>query len=532
MRNRPPILGVMDYAATEAATPPVRKRRGHKLVLTICAVAVLALLATAAILLAVKWPFTQARMLEELATVTSGSVQIHGFRTTYFPPGCVMERVEFRQAGNSGSPPLLTAERLTIRANYRGLFRKRVEVMHLEDVRLDMGQKKQKSKSGVTETGSNGSSNVNSTTIAEIDVDRAVIEFPRKEKPPLLFNVHRLTFGTFVQGKPTSFHVTVDNPLPPGFVGADGQFGPWDTADIAATPLSGTYRFTDAKLRSLGGIAGTLSSQGSFAGPARTLRVQGATDTPDFEVKSAANPVHLRTQFQAVVNCTNGDVTLQSIRGELEKTSFAVAGEVAGKTNPRSKVASLQVNDAGGRIEDWLRLLAPAQTPAMTGPISFQAHVTVPGGRRPFIQRVRLGGDFELTDVAFTKEKTQHGVSELSLRAQGQKLPDEKEPLPKIPGNLSGHVDLFDGAAHFTKLSFTVPGAHASMHGTYSFIDETIDLHGQLEVETKFSATATGPKGLVTRVVEPLFAKSRGKGEILPVKLTGSYDHASYGLDK
>jgi hypothetical protein len=233
-----------------------------------------------------------------------------------------------------------------------------------------------------------------------------------------------------------------------------------------------------------------------------------------------------------VVNCTNGDVNLQSIRGELEKTSFAVAGEVAGKTNPHSKVASLQVNDAGGRIEDWLRLLAPEQRPAMTGPISFQAHVTVPGGRRPFLQRVRLGGDFELTGVTFTKEKTKHGVSELSLRAQGQKLPDENEPLPKILGNLSGHVDLFDGVAHFSNLSFTVPGAHASMHGTYSFIDETIELHGHLEVETKFSATATGPKGLVTRVVEPLFAKSRGKGEILPVKLTGSYDHASYGLDK
>jgi hypothetical protein len=72
----------------------------------------------------------------------------------------------------------------------------------------------------------------------------------------------------------------------------------------------------------------------------------------------------------------------------------------------------------------------------------------------------------------------------------------------------------------------------AQMRGTYSFIDERIDLHGQLELETKFSATAAGPKSLVTRVVEPLFAKSRGKGEILPVKLTGSYDHASYGLDK
>src|SRR6202049_1560812 len=107
----------MDYAATEAATPPVSKGRGHKRVLTICAVAVLALLATTAILLAVKWPFTQAKMQEELATATSGSVQIHGFQTKYFPPGCVMEGVEFRQAGNSGGAPFFTAEKLTIPAN-------------------------------------------------------------------------------------------------------------------------------------------------------------------------------------------------------------------------------------------------------------------------------------------------------------------------------------------------------------------------------------------------------------------------------
>jgi hypothetical protein len=265
----------MGAVATKVATPPVSKRRGHKRVLTICAVAVLALLATAAILLAIKWPFTQAKMLDELATATSGSVQIHGFRATHFPPGCVMEGVEFRLAGNFGGPPLLTAEKVTIRANYRGLFRKRVEVMHLEHVRLDMGQKKQKSKSGASETGSNGSSNASSTTIAEIDVDRAVIEFPRKEKPPLLFNVHRLTFGTFVQGKPTAFHVTVDNPLPPGLVGADGQFGPWDTADIAATPLSGTYTFRDAKLRSLGGAGFRSKVRRSSGPPADAISSRG-----------------------------------------------------------------------------------------------------------------------------------------------------------------------------------------------------------------------------------------------------------------
>ena len=212
---------------------------------------------------------------------------------------------------------------------------------------MDMGQREAEIKVGCMRNAvPMAASTEDSTTIAEIIVDRAVIEFPRKEKPPLQFKVHRLTLGNVVPGKPTSFHVTLDNPLPPGHVGVDGQFGPWNASDIAATPLSGTYTFTDAKLGSLAGIAGTLSSQGSFAGPAEALRVQGTTDTPDFEVKSAAHPVHLRTEFQAMVNCTNGDVDLQSIRGHFEKTTLAVAGDVSGKTNPHSKVASLQVDDA------------------------------------------------------------------------------------------------------------------------------------------------------------------------------------------
>jgi hypothetical protein len=36
----------------------------------------------------------------------------------------------------------------------------------------------------------------------------------------------------------------------------------------------------------------------------------------------------------------------------------------------------------------------------------------------------------------------------------------------------------------------------------------------------------------LTRAAEGLLAKGRGKGEILPVKLTGTYGHPSYGLDK
>lgn len=512
------------------------KRHRYTRVLIIAAFVVLTLLAAGAILVIAKWPFTASNIEAVLASAASGNVQIRGFRTTYFPPGCVLEGLEFRQRPGSGGQPLLTAARLTIRANYRGLLFKRIEVMRLEDVQVDMAQRARRSGSAEESGASNSSggapqSSADSVTIEEVVVDRAMIEFPRKAGP-LRFQVHQLTLANFVRGKPTSFHVRLENPLPPGRVAVDGQFGPWNSSDVGATPLSGTYRFTDAKLSALGGIAGTLASQGSFAGPAKALRVNGSANLPDYAVKSAGHPVDLRTQFQAVVNCSNGDVDLQSVRGEFENTSFAVAGPVAGKTNPHSKVASLQVNDAAGRVEDWLRLLAPDQSPAMTGPISFQARVIVPGGSRPFIRRVRLVGDFELTGVGFTKEKSQHGASELSLRARGERVPNARVALPKILGTLSGHVELVDGVANFSTLTFILPGAMAHVHGTYSLIDENIDLHGQLRVDNKFSKTAGGPKGLVTRATETLFARSRGDGEILPVKMTGTYDHPSYGLDK
>jgi AsmA-like protein len=501
---------------------PQSKQPIYKRPFAMAIVVALSLLGAGAILLALKWPFTADEMTAELGSATSGRVRMHGFRVKYFPPGCVIEGVELRQSGDPNSPPLLTAGRLTVRANYRGLFHRRIEFMHLEDVRVDMGQK----GSGETATGTP------SASIAEVVVDRAVIAFPRKRKEALQFVVRRLTLGELVEGKPTSFHVTLENPLPPGNVSVDGQFGPWNSSDIAATPLSGVYTFSKAKLRSLGGISGTLASQGSFAGPARALRVQGRTDVPDYAVSSAEHPVHLRTQFQAIVNCTNGDVALPSIRGEFEKTSFAVAGEVAGKTNARSKVGALQINDAGGRVEDWLHLLAPDQVPPMTGPISFQARVSIPGGTQPFIRRVQLTGDFELTGVEFAKERSQRGTSELSLRAQGHKVPGGKEPLPKIPGRLTGHVELSDGVAYFPNLTFILPGAVANVRGTYSFNDEHIDLHGQLRIDQKFSKTSSGPKGLITRATEALKARSNGDGEILPVKMTGTYDHPEYGLDK
>ncbi len=311
----------MTSHADERGTPAGSPGRAYRTV-KIAAVAFVVLLGIGAALLAAKWPFTRDNIVAQLADAASSTVHIKSFKAHYLPPGCVMEQVQFSKSKDAGSPPLMTVARMTITANFLGLFRGHVSAMHLEDVHVDMAQR----HAGDATKRAGGQSSSSTTTVGEVIVDRAILEFPRKQKPPLRFDIHQLTFGNVVPGKRIAFHAILDNPLPPGHVRVDGQFGPWNDSDIAQTVLTGAYQFSDADLATLGGIAGILSSQGSFDGPAAALRVQGKTDTPDYRVKKANHPVHLKTAFQAVVDCRNGNVELQSIRVQFEKTTAAVQG--------------------------------------------------------------------------------------------------------------------------------------------------------------------------------------------------------------
>jgi hypothetical protein len=96
--------------------------------------------------------------------------------------------------------------------------------------------------------------------------------------------------------------------------------------------------------------------------------------------------------------------------------------------------------------------------------------------------------------------------------------------------NLNGNVELKNGIVTFSTLSFGVPGALAQLHGTYGLMNEQVNLHGTLQVDTRLSKESTGIKSLLLKSVEP-FLKKKGAGEVVPVKLTGSYTHPSYGID-
>jgi hypothetical protein len=95
---------------------------------------------------------------------------------------------------------------------------------------------------------------------------------------------------------------------------------------------------------------------------------------------------------------------------------------------------------------------------------------------------------------------------------------------------LTGQVTLNGGIAKFSDLSFGVPGASARLNGTYNVISHKIDLRGQMQVNTKISNTTTGAKAFLLKMMDPFF-KKRKRGEILPVRISGSYESPSFGLD-
>jgi hypothetical protein len=51
-----------------------------------------------------------------------------------------------------------------------------------------------------------------------------------------------------------------------------------------------------------------------------------------------------------------------------------------------------------------------------------------------------------------------------------------------------------------------------------------------MQVRTKISNTSSGVKAFILKVMDPFF-KKRKKGEILPVRISGTYENPSFGLD-
>jgi hypothetical protein len=476
------------------------------------------------------WPFTRDVVVKALQETFSSTVEVKGFHETYFPPGCIAEGVTFRRNSDDDDPPIAAIEKLTIQGAYWEFFRtpKRVRRVRIEGLRMFVSSGSER----IGNPARPGSPKQSALIVDQITADGAVVEFASGQsgKEPLKFEIHKLMLNSVADDRPMSFHAVLLNAEPPGEIRTKGQFGPLQPQDVGQTRLSGSYDFERADLGVFSGIGGTLASTGKFNGVLEHIEIEGGTDTPDFQVTRSHHPVHLKTQFQGIVNGMDGDVSLSSVRAQFERTSLVSQVEVAKKAAPESvggKTISLGTTELQGQIQDWLRLLAKADHPALTGAMNFKTQVQVPPGKRPFIERVNLQGDFGIDAASFARATTQEKVDNLSQLAQGEKKNDDPASVVE---DLKGHVVLDHAIATFSELSFSVPGALAHLHGTYGLLTQQVNLHGTLQLDHKLSKGSTGVKSVLLKSVEPLL-KKKNAGEIVPIKIGGTFIHPSYGLD-
>ena len=507
---------------------PKASQNKYKLFVRILLVLAGLLLAAIAVLV-VRWPFRRAAVIEQLQETDFGKVEVGTFHETYFPrPGCVLEKVRFQHNPKPGAPPLITIETVRIEGSFSGLFARHVKRVRAEGMHILVSPES---------AGEQFQTPPRSTiVIDQLIADGAVLEISRAEQnQSLKFSFHNFDLSDIGSNGPATFHARFSNPEPPGEITASGKFGPWNAHDFGKTPTSGDYQFQHADLSVFHGIAGLLSSSGKFSGMLDHIEVQGETDVPDFTVTSSSHKVGLRTRFQVEVNGQNGDTSLHQVLANFLRTTVSAKGTVAGEGTKPGKTASVDITTNEGRIQDILLLFSQAERAPMSGITSFHAKVSIPPGSRPFLQKVELHGEFGINAGTFSNSSTQEGVNHMSegalFGAQDRSKAEKKdEDSETVLSDLKGHVLLKDGIARFSDLSFSVPGASVRMQGTYDLINEKINLHGTLKTESQPSNTTSGVKSLMLKVLNPFFKKKR-VGYVMPVKITGTYEHPLFGLD-
>ncbi len=463
-------------------------------------------------------PFSEQAILKELSEASDSQVTARGYHRTHFPsPGCVLERVEFHKGPQHFM--LVSIDKLVIKGTYLGLLRQHVHHINAIHAHIFIPP------FGTNFTFHTEHSNV---VVEELIANGALVEFaPKKPNDkPFVFDVHEALLSNIRWGTPIQYRLKFFNPEPPGEISVAGQFGAWAEGHPNDTPISGQYSFDKANLGIYRGIAGYLSSQGKFAGVLQHIDISGHTDTPDFEVTSGGHKVRLTTEFDAYVDGMHGDTYLKRVEAHLGHTTVVASGSVARAPGQKGKLTQLKLAINRGRIEDILGLFVSAPHSPMAGEASLISNAQFPSGDGSFLKKLKMDGRFGIGEGSFTNQNTQTDVDKLSAGARGQ---DKDHPETVLTG-LQGSVELVEGIARFSRLSFGIPGAQASLHGTYDLESHKVNLHGDMRVETRISKTTTGFKSLLLKVMDPIFKKKK-KGEIVPVHILGTYEKPDIGLD-
>ena len=481
-------------------------------------------------LLATHWPFTEKAITQALEAASGRPVQIGTFSKTYFPPGCIAGGIRFLRHKHPEAPPIITVEKLIVQGSIAGMLTSpnrlsavRVVGMHLviPPTTPDEGAARVPLNSGPGE----------SLAISKITADGVMLEFlpEDRDQKPYVLRIDRLGITDAGSGAAMSYRATLTNTEPPGVIRSEGKFGPWNPNDLGATPVSGSFTYDNIDLGIFKSISGMGHARGQFSGPLARVQTHGSIDVSAFHVDGSDHAVQLATTFDATVNGTNGDVSLNPVVARFRGTRIEVRGRVAGHEGEKGKTADFDVAVPKGRVEDLLFLFTKDE-PGMSGNVTMNGKFRWPPGPRKFLEKIRLDLVFGMGGSRFTNPNTQDSIDRISESAQGERKEVQNEDPRTVLSQLRGNIQVRNGISAISNANFDVPGAHAAVRGTYNLLNQRVDLQGMLDTKGNLSDTTTGFKALVLKAITPLFKKEKSM-RIVPFQITGAYGDTSVGID-
>ena len=428
-------------------------------------------------------------------------------------------------AGDRGKPPLFRIQKVDFTVDLGVLFepKKSVNFVSLDGMEINIPPK------GQRESWNGGQGTNSNVIIQRVQISNAVLVLlPRDAgRNPLRFHIEQLRLQSVGVNSAMRYDADLTIPKPPGIVKSTGDFGPWDASAPGDTPLQGHYTLDNADLGIFAAIAGTLSSKGTFSGSLNDVNARGTAYVPNFQLKTAGNPIALSTTFEAQVDGTNGNTVLKPVKATLGSTNFTTAGAVIKHEEYSKRSIDLDVTMPNGNMRDLLRL-AMKGPPFMEGFINMKANIDIPPLTGKVKQKLVLDGTFDLRDAKFLKSTIQDQIDQLSRRGQGQ---PKNQEIDEVVSKMDGSFHLENQVMTFRSLAFEVPGAAVSVMGTYDMADDMLDFHGALKLDAKISQTVTGWKRWLLKPADPFFAK-HGAGTFLKIKIDGDAHHPKFGLDR
>jgi hypothetical protein len=477
--------------------------------------------------------FIRARTQKVLETHFASSVEFSDFDVTLFPRLRVtITGLVLRHKGRTDIPPLIQVRTVSMYAQLAELLGSRpyISFVQLDGLQIHTPPRVPGGEPLIHKTDQDLAKKYR-VMIGEIRADDASIEVLRAQfdKPPREFPIHHLDLHDLSFDRPAQFHALLTNAIPKGEIDATGAFGPWEAEEPSATPADGHYVFQNADLGTLKGLRGILSSKGTFSGPLDYLAVAGYTDTPDFGLRTGGKPVALHTDFSALVDGTNGDVTLKSVVAKFLHTTLAVNGKIVDVSKQiKGRTIFLNASSDKARIEDLLRLAVNSDEPLMTGDAKLKATIDIPEGEGDVLERMKLAGLFGVGQGQFSSATVQGKVDTLSRKGQGK--PKDTD-ISEVASDLHGDFRIANGVVTFSSLSFAVQGASVQLDGTYNIDSTAMDFNGDLLMQAKLSQTTTGAKSFFLKAADPFFKGKKG-GSDVPIKIGGTKDHPTFGLGK